>query len=66
MTKRKVLLTEFSVKVFGDGRIDYDGLDRFLWELMHGGSIRELAIRSNAPKWRYFKGGSKCLRTSTP
>jgi hypothetical protein len=52
MAKRKRLLTEFAVQVLEDGSIKWDGLDRFLWEFLHGGAVKTLAILSNEPRWR--------------
>ena len=56
MPRRRRLLTEFSIQVFADGRIAWDGFDRLLWELAHGdGSVKQLAIRSNSRDWRQLR-----------
>jgi hypothetical protein len=62
MPKRKRILTEFAIQVFEDGRIAYDGFDRFLWELLHGGSVKELAVRSNRRRWRGRSKNFESLR----
>jgi hypothetical protein len=31
MSKRNPIITEFSVQIFADGRINWDGFDEFLW-----------------------------------
>ncbi|MCX5784619.1 MAG: hypothetical protein NTX59_02925 [Elusimicrobia bacterium] len=34
--QRQVLITEFWIRVYSDGRIDYDGFDSLLlWKLRH-------------------------------
>jgi hypothetical protein len=53
--RRNVVLTEFVIRVFASGRLDLDGFDRFLYELLRGGSAKELAIRSNQSKWRHVR-----------
>lgn len=52
MTKRNIVLTEFAIRIFRDRRIDWDGFDRFLWELLHGADVRRIAVSSNSPGWR--------------
>ncbi|MFA6433727.1 MAG: hypothetical protein WCW52_03445 [Elusimicrobiales bacterium] len=33
--QRRMIVTEFVVSVYADGRIDWDGIDCFMWWLMH-------------------------------
>lgn len=33
--QRRMIVTEFVVSVYADGRIEWDGIDGFLWWLMH-------------------------------
>ena len=32
---RNVLITEFWVRIYANGMIDWDGVDAFMWWLMH-------------------------------
>lgn len=35
MARRNVLIREFNVQVYADGRLAWDGLDSFLWWWAH-------------------------------
>lgn len=35
MAKRNILLREFNVQVYANGRLMWDGLDSFLWWRLH-------------------------------
>jgi hypothetical protein len=42
MPHRNTLLTEFTVRVFADGQVDWDGADEFLWCILHEKAPRRL------------------------
>jgi hypothetical protein len=35
MATRNVIIIEFAVQIYADGRIEWDGLDEFLWWQSH-------------------------------
>lgn len=51
MRKRRVMLDELTIQVYDDGSIEWNGLDKFLWEHLHQPAIF-LAKRCLANKMR--------------
>lgn len=42
MRKQNILLQEFLIRVYADGRVDYGGFDSFLWWWLHRRSKESL------------------------
>jgi len=56
MAKRR-LAAEFAVRIFSDGTINWDKLDRYLWRAIHEGTEKALRA-SRRESWR----GARRLR----